>query len=249
MFVHLVCHLVPVPALPMWRGDNSLLSVAWNNGAGKPGRGMQNRDLEGKAEKVGPGQRWELDLAGLINGSGNGRYWKGTSGKRGGSSGSECFPWELCWLTPFPLRPSIMFILVILFFIFHFGSLPPTGSFFLFSFQHPSVFSHHYSCCSSWRSCRWGCSLRHSILTWGRISYPLQNSVPISPLDSCALAARQGGTLLHLLHFQVVYPWILDFLKLEQNPLGTVLCKSVTAAKSCLSVHRMCENCKGQVGT
>lgn len=44
-------------ALPMWRGDNSLLSVAWNNGAGKPGWGMQNRDLEGKAEKVGPGQR------------------------------------------------------------------------------------------------------------------------------------------------------------------------------------------------
>lgn len=57
MFVHLVCHLVPVPALSMWRGDNSFLSVAWNNGAGKPGWGVQNRDLGGKAEKVGPGQR------------------------------------------------------------------------------------------------------------------------------------------------------------------------------------------------
>lgn len=48
---------MPVPALPMWRGDNSFLSVAWNNGAGKPGWGVQNRDLGGKAEKVGPGQR------------------------------------------------------------------------------------------------------------------------------------------------------------------------------------------------
>lgn len=61
MFVHLVCHLVPVPALPMWRGDNSFLSVAWNNGAGQ---GVQERGMGGKAEKVGPGQRWELDLAG-----------------------------------------------------------------------------------------------------------------------------------------------------------------------------------------
>lgn len=39
------------------RGDNSFLSVAWNNDAGKSGQGVQSRDLGGKAEKVGPGQR------------------------------------------------------------------------------------------------------------------------------------------------------------------------------------------------
>lgn len=50
--------------------------------------------------------------------------------------------------------------------------------FFLFCFQHPSVFSHHYSCCSSWCSCLWGCSLRPAILTWARISYPLQHCSP-----------------------------------------------------------------------
>lgn len=104
--MHLVCHLVPVPALLMWRGDNSFLSVAWNNGAGKAGQGVQERDRGGKAEKVGPGQRWELDLAGLINESGNGRNQKGFSRKQGDSSGSEWLPWELCWVAPFPLHHS-----------------------------------------------------------------------------------------------------------------------------------------------
>lgn len=85
-------------ALPMWRGDNSFLSAAWNNGAGKAGQGVQERDMGGKAEKaekVGPGQSWELDLAGLLNG----KYWKGISGNQGDSSGSEWLPWELCHCT------------------------------------------------------------------------------------------------------------------------------------------------------
>lgn len=56
--------------------------------------------------KIGPGQRCELDLAGLINVNGNGRCWKSIFRKQGDSSGSEWLPWQLCWVTPFPLHHS-----------------------------------------------------------------------------------------------------------------------------------------------
>lgn len=71
--MHLVCHLVPVPAPPMPWGAGFFLFIAWFSHAGKPGQGLQERDTRGKAKQVGPRQRWELDLSGLLNTSGDRR--------------------------------------------------------------------------------------------------------------------------------------------------------------------------------
>lgn len=72
MFVHPVCHSAPVPALPVPRGAGFFPSIAWDNGAGKPGQGVLGRGTGREAEKVGPGQRWERDLSGLLKACGDG---------------------------------------------------------------------------------------------------------------------------------------------------------------------------------
>lgn len=60
MFVHLVCHSVPVPALPVRSGADFSLLITWDNHAGKSGQGEREGDTEGKDD---PGQRWELGFA------------------------------------------------------------------------------------------------------------------------------------------------------------------------------------------
>lgn len=67
----------------------------------------------------------------------------------------------------------------------------------LLSFQHPSVFSHHYSCCGTGRSCWCGRSLRPLILSWGRIKITPSNCLfSVSSLGWGAMAARQGRPFL-----------------------------------------------------
>lgn len=108
-------------------------------------------------------------------------------------------------IAPFPLKPLVMLILVILFFIFYFSSLTSSHRLFLFSFQHPSVFSHCYSCCSS--GAHTGGVAHSDLQSWhGRELVITSNTVSHFPSGF-----RQGRTLLHLLHFQVVYSWILGF--------------------------------------
>lgn len=89
MFAHLVCRSMRVPALPVWRVVRFFLLIAWDSGAGKPGQGVQEGDTGGKAGKVGPEQRWELEFSGLLNACGDGRLliqtdhlWEATQQRR-----------------------------------------------------------------------------------------------------------------------------------------------------------------------
>lgn len=63
MFVHLVCHSVPVPAPPVRRGADFFLLKAWDSRAGKPGQGVQERYRRESKEswswaEVGAGFLW-----------------------------------------------------------------------------------------------------------------------------------------------------------------------------------------------
>lgn len=69
----------------------------------------------------------------------------------------------------------------------------------------PSVFSHCYSCCSS--AAHTG-GVAHSDL---QSSHGREFVIPSNTVSHFPSAFRQGRTLLHPLHFQVVYSWILGF--------------------------------------
>lgn len=73
MFVHLVCHAVPLPAPPVQGVSNSSFWVPGTGVQGSLGRGAQDTDTGGEAKEVGPGQRWELGLSGILNASRSGR--------------------------------------------------------------------------------------------------------------------------------------------------------------------------------